>query len=71
MVAGAGRCGGVRSRAIAGRAGVRELLASGERLEVIKNFPTDSFLRKKLATATKEIRIDRLEHYWLLTARLK
>jgi len=47
------------------------LLASGERMEVIKNFPTDSFLRKKLATATKEIRIDRLEHYWLLTARLK
>ncbi|QBE62467.1 class I SAM-dependent methyltransferase [Pseudoduganella lutea] len=47
------------------------LLASGERLEVLKNFPTDSFLRKKLATATKEIRIDRLEHYWLLTARLK
>lgn len=47
------------------------LLASGERLEVIKNFPTDSFLRKKLATATKDIRVLRLAHYWLLTARLK
>ena len=47
------------------------LLASGERMEVIKNFPTDSFLRKRLGTAAREIRTDRWPHYWLATARLK
>ncbi|GGY57760.1 class I SAM-dependent methyltransferase [Pseudoduganella albidiflava] len=46
-------------------------LPSGERLEIVKNFPTDSYLRKKLAASTKEIRIERWQYYWLLTARLK
>lgn len=46
-------------------------LPNGERYEVLKNFPTDSALRKKLAAAVKEIRIVRLEHYWMLTGRLK
>jgi cyclopropane fatty-acyl-phospholipid synthase-like methyltransferase len=46
-------------------------LPDGGRYEVLKNFPTDSALRKKLAAATKEIRILRLEHYWMLTCRLK
>jgi SAM-dependent methyltransferase len=43
----------------------------GERYHVIKNFPTDSALRKKLGAALKDIRILRLEHYWMLTGRLK
>ncbi|AVR96041.1 class I SAM-dependent methyltransferase [Pseudoduganella armeniaca] len=43
----------------------------GERFEVLKNYPTDSYLRKKLANAVREIRIERLTHFWLLTARLK
>lgn len=43
----------------------------GERYDVIKNFPTDSALRKKLGAALKDIRIVRLEHYWMLTGRLK
>ncbi len=46
-------------------------LANGERHEVLKNFPTDSALRKKLAPSVRDIRILRLEHYWLLTGRLK
>jgi SAM-dependent methyltransferase len=46
-------------------------LPDGGRYEVLKNFPTDSGLRKKLAATTKEIRIVRLEHYWMLTCRLK
>jgi SAM-dependent methyltransferase len=46
-------------------------LADGERCEVIKNFPTDSALRKKFAAALKDIRIVRLEYYWMLTARFK
>jgi SAM-dependent methyltransferase len=46
-------------------------LPNGERYEVLKNFPTDSGLRKKLAAAVKDIRIVRLEHYWMLTGRLK
>lgn len=44
---------------------------NGERYEVLKNFPTDSALRKKLAPAARDIRILRLEHYWMLTCRLK
>lgn len=46
-------------------------LPDGERVELLKNFPTDSALRKKLAGAAREIRIARLEHYWMLTCRLK
>ncbi|MFI4939082.1 MAG: class I SAM-dependent methyltransferase [Burkholderiales bacterium] len=46
-------------------------LPDGERHEILKNFPTDSALRKKLAAAVRDIRILRLEHYWMLTCRLK
>lgn len=47
------------------------LLPSGERMEILKNFPADSFLRKRLGTAARDIRTRRWPHYWLLTARLK
>lgn len=43
----------------------------GDRYEILKNFPTDSNLRKKLAPDTRDLRILRLEHYWLLNCRLK
>lgn len=43
----------------------------GQRYEVVRNFPTDSALRKKLGATLRDIRILRLEHYWLLTAKLK
>jgi SAM-dependent methyltransferase len=43
----------------------------GQRYEIIKNFPSDSTLRKRLAAQVREIRILRLEHYWLLSCRLK
>lgn len=46
-------------------------LPNGERYEVMKNFPTDSGLRKKLAPVTRELRIVRLAHFWLLSCRLK
>lgn len=46
-------------------------LPSGERCEVIKNYPSDSLLRKKLAASVKEIRITRSMHYWMLTGRFK
>ena len=46
-------------------------LEDGSRHEVLKNFPTDSALRKKMAGAVKDIRILRLEHYWMLTGTLK
>lgn len=45
--------------------------ASGERYEVLKNFPNDSHLRKKFANAAREIRMKRLEYYWFLSCRLK
>lgn len=45
--------------------------ADGRRYEVLKNFPSDSTLRKKIGPSVREIRIARLEYYWLLTCRLK
>ena len=43
----------------------------GGRYEIPKTYPSDSALRKKLASSVREIRIVRLEYYWLLTCRLK
>jgi len=43
----------------------------GERVELPKSYPTDSTLRKRLADAVREIKIVRMEFYWLLTCRLK
>jgi SAM-dependent methyltransferase len=43
----------------------------GERVELTKNYPSDSALRKRLGGTVKEIRIERLEYYRLLTCRLK
>lgn len=46
-------------------------LPDGERFEILKNFPTDSALRKRLGPLLRDMRIHRFEHYWMLTARLK
>jgi SAM-dependent methyltransferase len=46
-------------------------LPNGARYEIPKNFPTDSALRKRLATALKDIRIVRLPHFWMLTGKLR
>ena len=43
----------------------------GTRIEVIKNFPTDSFMRKRLALATTNLRIVRNEYFWMLTCVLR
>lgn len=43
----------------------------GERYEIPKTYPSDSGLRKKLASSVREIKIVRLEYYWMLTCRLK
>lgn len=43
----------------------------GERCEIPKSYPSDSALRKRLAPSVREIRILRLEYYWLLSCRLK
>jgi protein-L-isoaspartate O-methyltransferase len=43
----------------------------GERYEIPKTYPSDSSLRKKLASSVREIKIVRLEYYWMLTCRLK
>ncbi len=43
----------------------------GERYDVAQSYPSDSWLRKRLSGAAKEVRIERLEHYWLATCRLK
>lgn len=43
----------------------------GERCEIPKSYPSDSALRKRLASSVREIKIARSEYYWLLTCRLK
>ena len=46
-------------------------LPDGERHEILKNFPTDSTLRKKFGSHLKDIRIERSSHYWMLNGRFK
>ncbi|AZP10662.1 class I SAM-dependent methyltransferase [Undibacterium parvum] len=43
----------------------------GARVEVVKNFPTDSFLRKRIGLAARDIRIFRNQYFWMLTCVLK
>jgi hypothetical protein len=43
----------------------------GTQAEQCKSYPTDSTLRKRLADAGREIRIQRWDYYWLLSCRLK
>lgn len=46
-------------------------LPDGSRHEVLKNYPTDSALRKKLAVHARDIRLVRNDNFWLLTAILR
>lgn len=48
-----------------------QLDAEGKRHELVKNYPTDSYLRKRLDKVGREIKIARWEFYWVLTCRLK
>jgi len=50
-----------------------EILTSpeGERIEVPKSYQSDSALRKRLGNVGKEIKIERVEFFWILTCRLK
>ena len=43
----------------------------GERFEVPKSYQSDSALRKRLGNVGKEIKIERVEFFWILTCRLK
>lgn len=43
----------------------------GQRYEIMKNYLTDSTLRKRFANAAKQIRVERLQYYFLLSCRLK
>jgi ubiquinone/menaquinone biosynthesis C-methylase UbiE len=43
----------------------------GNRVEIVKNFHTDSFLRKRIGLAARDIRVFRNDHYWMLTCVLK
>ncbi|PRC92837.1 class I SAM-dependent methyltransferase [Solimicrobium silvestre] len=46
-------------------------LPDDSRHEVIKNFPTDSTLRKKLTQHARDIRVVRGTYYWMLTGVLR
>jgi len=43
----------------------------GERIEMAKSYQSDSALRKRLGSVVKEIKIERIEFFWILTCRLK
>lgn len=43
----------------------------GSRVEIVKNFPSDSALRKKFGPFVRDIRIFRNTYYWMLTCVLK
>lgn len=47
------------------------LAPDGQHYEVLKNFLSDSALRKKMASTVREIKIERWEFFYLLTCRLK
>ena len=46
-------------------------LADDSRHEVLKNYPTDSTLRKKLVQHARDIRVVRGTYYWMLTCVLR
>lgn len=43
----------------------------GERVELPKSYPADSALRKRVGAIGKEVKIERIEFFWILTCRLK
>ncbi len=45
--------------------------ADGERVELPKNYPTDSTLKKRLGAVAREVRVARWDTVWVLTCRLK
>ncbi len=45
--------------------------ADGTTVEIVKNFPSDSNLRKRFAALARDVRVHRSEHFWMLTCRLK
>jgi ubiquinone/menaquinone biosynthesis C-methylase UbiE len=46
-------------------------LEDGSRVEVVKSFPTDSFMRKRFAPVTSNLRIFRNEYFWMLHCTLR
>ncbi|MFZ6844691.1 class I SAM-dependent methyltransferase [Undibacterium sp. RuTC16W] len=49
----------------------QRLQEDGTRVDIVKNFPTDSFMRKKFAAFARDIRIHRTDHFWMLTCVLR
>lgn len=47
------------------------LQEDGTRVEIVKNFPSDSALRKKFGPLVRDIRIFRNTHFWMLSCILK
>lgn len=43
----------------------------GSTVEIVKNFPSDSNLRKRFSNLGRDIRVHRSKYFWLLTCRLK
>lgn len=43
----------------------------GSTIEIVKNFPSDSNLRKRFSNLARDLRVHRGKYFWLLTGRLK
>ena len=43
----------------------------GTTVEILKNFPSDSNLRKRFGALARDVRVHRSKYFWLLTCRLK
>jgi SAM-dependent methyltransferase len=43
----------------------------GSRVEIIKNFPSDSAIRKKLGTLAKDVRVQRNTYFWMATCMFR
>ena len=46
-------------------------LASGEQMEVLKNFPTPAELAEAVRPVAREVHLESLTYYWLLVFTLK
>lgn len=49
----------------------KRILDDGNVYQVLKNFPDKELLTKKMATIAEEIQVTYLQHYWIVTGKVK
>jgi SAM-dependent methyltransferase len=61
----------ISRRDAAGNTYQRRWLASGERFEIIKNYPDAEELERSVGAVCEDVRVLRLQHFWALSARFR